>query len=116
MNQDTKIPAILIERDYKGIYERFALTPKEFKTVFPEIFEDGAISEITSQDSYTTSPLVHIWYKPCVVGDDLWTKFFTDMSWELPQSDIESNNLSTARIDFMKSLLPYLPIKQKGEN
>lgn len=103
------IPAILIERDYKGIYERFALTPEEFKPVFPEIFENISTYEIISQDSYTVSPLVHIWYAPCMVGDEMWTKFFTDMSWELPLSDVENNNLSSIRIDFMKSLLPYLP-------
>ena len=43
------IPAILVERDYKGEYERFALTPDEFKAQFPDynkipVFKDGKLT------------------------------------------------------------------------
>ena len=98
------IKAILVERDYKGIYERFALTPEEFKEEYPEVDID-----IIEQDSYTEAPLVHIWYRPCIVGSEMWNLFFTDMTWELPSVDIEFNNLAYVREDLMKSLLKYLP-------
>ena len=80
--------AILIERDYKGIYERFALTPDEFIAEFPDI------ANITTQGTYTISPMVHIWYSPCIVGDNMWNLFFTDMTWGLPDTDINIGNLA----------------------
>ena len=102
------IKAILVERDYKGIYERFALTPAEFKEEYPEVDID-----IIEQDSYTEAPLVHIWYRPCIVGSEMWKLFFTDMTWELPTIDIECGNIAYVRKDMMKSLLKYLP---KGDD
>ena len=102
------IKAILVERDYKGIYERFALTHEEFKEEYPEV----AIDTIES-DSYTEAPLVHIWYRPCVVGDEMWNLFFNDMTWELPTIDIECGNFAYVREDMMKSLFEYLP---KGDD
>ena len=102
------IKAILVERDYKGIYERFALTPEEFKEEYPEVDID-----IIEQDSYTEAPLVHIWYRPCIVGDETWNNFFENMEWQLPSIDIECRNLACVREDMMKSLLKYLP---KGDD
>jgi len=97
--------AILVERDYKGIYERFALTSEEFKDMFPEI-EPTAHNET---DTATLAPLVHIWFRTCNVGDDLWNTFFADMMWELSETDVNSGNLAYIRTDFMKPLIKYLP-------
>ena len=63
--------AILIERDYKGEYERFALTPEEFKEEFPETVAKGTWP-IVESGTDTIAPLVHIWFEPCTVGDDNW--------------------------------------------
>ena len=107
------IPAILVERDYKGEYERFALTPDEFKAQFPETYETFGIAEANSD---TLKPLVHIWFAPCEVGDQTWNKFFTDMESGLPDSDVESGNVATIREDFFGALSPLLlalqPISQ----
>lgn len=100
------IPAILVEMDYKGYYERFALTPDEFKEEFPETFEHfGPIEESNSD---TIRPLVHIWFEPCVVGDASWDRHFTDMEEGLPESDIEDGNLAYIDKNQMKSLSKYL--------
>lgn len=97
--------AILIERDYKGIYERFALTPDEFIAEFPDI------ANITTQGTNTISPMVHIWYSPCIVGDNIWNLFFTDMTWGLPDTDINIGNLAYVNPNLFKTLIQYLPIK-----
>ena len=102
------IPAILVERDYKGNYERFALTPDEFANEYPEPVK-RASGIVLKADSYTISPMVHIWFSPCTVGDNDWNKFFTDMEWGLPESDIESGNLAYIRDDFFQSLKGYIP-------
>jgi len=102
--------AILVERDYKGTYERFALTPEEFREEYPEVFEgksdDYSVSE---PDSCTIAPLVHVWYQECNVGDRTWSKFFTDMTWGLPTIDTDTGNIAHIRRDMMKDLLVYLP-------
>ena len=104
--QKIGIKAILVERDYKGEYERFALTPEEFEKEFPETYKDfGPIEESNSD---TIRPLVHIWFEPCVVGDDVWHRHFNDMDWGLPESDRVSGNLAYIREDFMQSLGVYL--------
>lgn len=99
--------AILIERDYKGEYERFALTPDEFLNFFK-----GHLTDMPEPDqegnTYTLAPLVHVWYRTAEVGDSAWTRFFTDMEDGLPQSDIDSGNIAYIRDDFMQSLKKYL--------
>lgn len=100
------IKAILVEMDYKGYYERFALTPEEFEKEFPETYEHfGPIEE---ENSDTVKSLVHIWFEPCVVGDGAWERHFTDMANGLPESDIESGNLAYIDYNQMQSLSMYL--------
>ena len=104
--------AILVERDYKGEYERFALTPEEFEKEFPETYKDFGPIEESNTD--TLKPFVHIWFAPCVVGDAAWIEHFTDMEQGLPPSDIENGNLAYVREDFMQSLKKYLPEEEKA--
>lgn len=99
-----KAKAILVERDYKGIYERFALTPEEFNKEFQPFLASDMPVPTTHGDSYTLQPLVHMWYCSAEVGGEKWNSFFTDMSWELPESDIESGNLAYIREEFLQSL------------
>lgn len=82
--------AILVELDYKGCYERFALTEFEFKKYYPDTYKTLGCDE----GSDTLKPLVHIWFKKTMTESEDWIKFFTDMSWGLPESDIESGNLA----------------------
>lgn len=104
--QKIGIKAILVEMDYKGYYERFALTLEEFEKEFPETFKHfGPIEE---ENSDTIKSLVHIWFEPCVVGDGAWERHFTDMEWGLPESDIESGNLAYIDYNQMQSLSAYL--------
>ena len=99
-----KIPAILVERDYKGIFERFALTPAEFAEEYPEV-----TGYISGPDTCTLAPLVHIWFCPCKVYDNTWRTFFEDMSWGLAESDVSDRNLACVRHNMAKSLRQYLP-------
>ena len=103
---------IIIERDFKGELERYALTYEEFCNVFSSNFSDGLLPPKPEGSTFTLQPLVHIWYKPCEVGSDEWNRFFTDMSWGLSEGDIESGNLAYIREDFMQSLKQYLPQNQ----
>jgi hypothetical protein len=84
--------AILVELDYKGQYMRFALTPEEFEKKYPEVVED-CVWPATEADTYTLSPLVHIWFKPCQINDEAWKEFFTDMEWGLSEMDLDARNL-----------------------
>lgn len=103
------IPAVLIELDYKGYYGRYALTPEEFEKEFKERLESGMPEATEEDNSYTLRPMVHIWYTLDEVGGDFWNTFFTDLSWGLPESDIEAENFAYIRTDEMKSLRTYLP-------
>lgn len=100
------IPAILVEMDYKGYYERFALTPEEFEKEFPETFKRFAPIEVENSD--TIKSLVHIWFEPCVVGDDAWECHFTDMARGLPESDIAAGNLAYVDYNQVQSLEKYI--------
>jgi len=102
------IDAILVERNYKGQYERFALTPEEFKKEFPETVAKGNWP-VKEADTDTIAPMVHIWFEPCWVGDEEWNDFFTDMALGLPESDIEAGNFAYIREDLFQSLREYLP-------
>ena len=104
--QKIGIKAVLVEMDYKGYYERFALTPEEFEKEFPETFE--RFGPIEESNSDTLKPFVHIWFKSCVVGDGAWDRHFTDMADGLPESDIESGNLAYIDYNQMQSLTKYL--------
>ena len=104
--QKIGIKAILVEMDYKGYYERFALTPEEFEKEFPETYE--RFGPIEGEDSDTISSLVHIWFEPCVVGDGSWHRHFTYMACGLPESDIESGNLAYIDYNQMQSLSQYI--------
>lgn len=103
---------ILVERDYKGQYERFALTPEEFENEFPDTYQNFGPIEESNTD--TLRPLVHIWFAPCVVGDETWQRHFSDMEYGLPESDIEAGNLAYVREDMMQSLKKYLPEKEQS--
>lgn len=85
------VSAILVELDYKGTYQRYALTPEEFQTEFPEVAQ-SPVWPLTESASDTLRPMVHIWFSPVIVGNDEWDEFFTDMTVGLPVSDIESGN------------------------
>ena len=95
--------AVIIEQDYKGCYERFALTPAEFKSEYlnmPPPCEKG--------DSQTLKPMVHIWFKLVEIHSVEWNVFFTDMTYGLPESDIDANNHAYINIDACLSLKPYV--------
>lgn len=106
------IEAILVERDFKGSYERLALTREEFQNVF-SAYPDMPPPHVDG-DTFTLKPLVHIWYRTAAVGDDAWAQFFTDMTIGLPESDIESGNHAYIRKDLMPSLGGYLPLQSEA--
>ena len=86
-------PCVLVQVDYKGDYERFALTPAEFEERYRKVRQD--MPKPTESDTeYTFRPLVHIWYMLTTVGSVEWCNFFTDMTWGLTQSDIDEGNVA----------------------
>lgn len=102
---NTPKTAIIIEKDYKGYFIRYALTQKDFTRRFPDFPAPTRVWE-----SDTLRPLVHISYTETELNSPLWKTFFTDMAWELPESDIESGNL--AYVDpyrCSESLRAYIP-------
>ena len=102
--------AILIERDYKGQFERYALTCSEFEAEFAGEISEGMPTPCDIGQSWTLQPLVHIWYKETEIGSEEWDVFFTDMTWGLSHTDIANSNLAYIRTDFMGAL--YLEVKR----
>lgn len=107
--------AILVERVYKGEFERFALTPEEFQR------EYGEGLNIIARDTegcwsagavHTVKPMVHIWFCEVAVGDDDWQRFFTDMADGLSKGDLEAGNLAYVREDLFGELKKYFPKAQ----
>ena len=91
---------VLVERDYDGQYERFALSVEEFKQEFLEHYPD-MIKPSEEPEAYTITSLVYIWYQLSPVGDGLWNTFFSDMTWGLPIRDIKNRNFACIREDLM---------------
>lgn len=93
-----KEKVVLVERNYKGFYERFALTQEEFYRTYP----DAATDE--NEGDFTDKPLVHIWFKKTEIKSPEWIRFFSDMTYELPASDVDSGNIASIRYDLFQSL------------
>ena len=100
------ISAVLIELDYKASYSRFALTVEEFQQEFPRTFQ--RFGPLTKANTNTLRPMVHIWFAPCLVYDELWNKFFSDMSYGLPESDIAERNYAWIDTDRCGLLRQYI--------
>ena len=102
---NTPKTAIIIEEDYKGHYERYALTREDFADAFPD-----SPAPTREWESDTLRPLVHICYTETEINSPLWETFFTDMTWELPDSDIENGVLAyVVDAECSESLRAYLP-------
>ena len=82
---NTPKTAVIIEEDYKGYFIRNALTREDFARIFPD-----APAPTSNTETDTIRSLVHIWYVETEINSPLWETFFTDMTWELPDSDIEN--------------------------
>lgn len=107
---------VLVEMNYKGYYERFALTVEEFKERFPETVKVfGEPTAVANSD--TIKPLVHIWYKLDEISGSFWDSFFTRMDLGLPDSDVESGNLAYIDLDECESLRPLVQefVKEETE-
>lgn len=102
--------AILIERDYKGSFERYALTLHEFETKFADELLEGMPAPFPEAQSWTLSPLVHMWYIEAETESPFWETFFTDMAWGLSDTDIININYAEVRIDLMNDLVSELPL------
>lgn len=87
--------AFLVELDDHGSYSRFTLTEEDFKNEFP----DTDIERVREGDTDTLKPLTHIWAAEVEVKSEEWEKFFTDMSYNLPDSDVENDNLASIDYD-----------------
>ena len=87
--------AFLVELDDHGSYSRFALTEKDFKNEFP----DTDIERVREGDTDTLKPLTHIWAAEVEIKSEEWNSFFTDMSYNLPDSDVENDNLASIDYD-----------------
>ncbi len=96
--------AVIIEIDYKGSYERFALTPDEFADRFRGYILEGMSAPVPEGSTFTLRPLVHAWYMLTEVGSASWNEFFTEKASSLPESDMRSGNFARVSLDDMKSL------------
>ncbi len=107
--------AILVERDYKGEFERFALTPEEFEKEFDSYLSEGMLYPDNDGNTYTLRPLVHVWYCATTVGSEMWDTFFTDMEWGMAETDLKNGNLAYIRDDLMQNLKDSLPQKVNND-
>lgn len=102
-NDNTPENAVIIEIDYKGYYSRFALTLDEFEKYYRTKDPDIPPPDINGQ-SHTCRPLVHMYYKIAAIDSHEWNRFFTDMKYGLPESDITNGNLASVDLDECFSL------------
>lgn len=86
--------AVIIEMNDKGYYKRYALTPEEFEAEFENRLDDDMPEPSEKANIYTLRPGVHVWYMETTVDSEDWSVFFNDMTWGLPQCDIEDDNLA----------------------
>ena len=91
-------PVVLVELNYKGIHNRYALTIQEFNEKFHESLQNDMAKPTDQSGSYTLSSLIHIWYLVVEKNDHYWERFFSDMTYGIPESDIEKGKI--AHIDF----------------
>lgn len=113
--QKAGLNVVLAERDYKGQYERFALTCEEFRERYPECFAEAAVEEGT----ITIKPLVHLYYKRTVIGGKEWEEFFTDMKAGISDSDINRGNIAYIRSDLagdLKNIIYRYESEQKQQS
>ena len=96
--------AVIIEIDYKGSYERFALTPDEFSEEFKYYIPRGMSKPTSEGSTFTLRPLVHAWYMLTEVGSLTWNEFFTERACGLPESDERSGNHAYISLDDTLSL------------
>ena len=106
MNEKNSEPklAVIIEIDYKGSYERFALTPDEFSDCFREYIPCGMSVPAHEGSTFTLRPLVHAWYMLTEVGSLTWNEFFSERACGLPESDVRSGNIARVSLDDTLSL------------
>ena len=106
MNEKNRKPrkAVIIEIDYKGSYERFALTPDEFSEVFKKYILKGMSVPAHEGSTFTLRPLVHAWYMLTEVGSLTWNEFFSERACGLPESDAISGNNAYISLDDTLSL------------
>lgn len=93
-----KEKVVLVERDYKGCYERFALTQEEFYRSYPDVATDK------DDGVYYEKPMVNIWFKKTEIKSPEWIRFFSDMTYEIPESDVDAGNVASIRYDLFQSL------------
>ena len=96
--------AVIIEIDYKGSYERFALTPDEFSEEFKYYILEGMSEPAREGSTFTLRPLVHAWYMLTEVGSVTWNEFFSERACGLPESDARSGNAAYISLDDTLSL------------
>lgn len=99
--QSGKEKAFIVQLDYKGNYSRFALTEEDFKKEYPET----DIERLREGDTDTLRPMVHIWATETTVLSDEWYSFFGDMTKDLPQSDIDNDNIAYIDYDSCSDVL-----------
>ena len=102
------MPVVIIERDYKGEFERFALTGVEFFLKYGNEYADMPEPNDTYQ-SYTLKPMVHVCYRLTTINSAEWNRFFTDMQYGLSESDIANRVKAHIRLDLMDNMIPFLP-------
>lgn len=101
----TSSPVIIVERNYKGELERFALTPSEFHNKYGYLTNMEHPSE--NGASYTLKPMVHIWYKMTFIGSKEWNNFFGDMTYGLSEDAVVAGERAYIRSDLMESLTGF---------
>lgn len=106
--------AILVERDYKGEHERFALTRDEFLSEYGEALRDNGLVQGLAWNTFALRPMVFISFREVTVGDDDWERFFADMEDGLAQGEIEEGNRAYIREDFFGELKKYLPVQAQS--
>lgn len=100
--------AILCEREFDGEYERVALRFDEFDELMKDDNQSIRSRDITNDWRMLAYGVSTLYCRTAYVGDDDWTKFFTDMQYGLPERAVATGEYSCVRVDLMGKLRGYL--------
>ena len=89
---------VIVEIDYKGEYERFALTVEDFTKDYANVY-DIQIPIKHAPVTWTLRPMVHGYCSLVEIGDNIWNEFMNDMFWGLPFSDVQNGNAAYVNYD-----------------
>lgn len=110
-----QIKACLCELFENRTFVRFALTPEELKQCYPSAYaaydllhdSERELGLHLMRSTVALSAESLLFVTPCFVADAKWKRFFSDLSYDLPDWARKENVTASIRVKSFMSLLPF---------